>query len=181
MYWLCFSPCFVHKRNNYHSWIFSLVSNSECGVIDSNFDLQPISQSGLIIFSHYPVLFSVERLVFVLLAAAFTWFWCAPARELQQRHSRLERTKVGTLQQEHPVLKHLCVFMCLRAVQHPENQAANCISLWLQDVQHQPGAHSIASVCLLGWAIVTKSSWGCPWAIPRNHPGFLFSTPVIIN
>lgn len=60
MYWLCFSPCFVHKRNNYHSWIFSLVSNSGCGVIDSNFDLQPISQSGLIIFSHYPVLFSVE-------------------------------------------------------------------------------------------------------------------------
>lgn len=60
MYWLCFSPCFVHKRNNYHSWIFSLVSNSGCGVIDSNFDLQPISQSGLIIFSHYPVLFSAE-------------------------------------------------------------------------------------------------------------------------
>lgn len=96
MYWLYFSPCFVHKGNNYHSWIFSLVSNGEYGVIDSNFDLQPISQSGLIIFSHYPVLFSIERLVFVLLAAAFTWFWCAPVRELQQRHSRLERTKVGT-------------------------------------------------------------------------------------
>lgn len=148
MYWLCFSLCFVHKRNNYHSWIFSLVSNSECGVIDSNFDLQPISWSGLIIFSHYPVLFSVKRLVFVLLAAAFPWFWCAPAHESQQRRSRLERTKVGTLQQEHPVVEHLCVFVCLRAVQHPD-QAANCISLWLQDAQHQPRAHYC--LCLPPW------------------------------
>lgn len=177
-----FFPCFVHKRNNYHSWIFSLVSNRECGVIDSNFDLQPISRSGLIIFSHYPVLFSVQRLVFVLLAAVFTWFWCAPARESQERRPRLERTKVGILQLEHPVVEHFCVFMCLTAVQHPEIRLQTAFHCGCRMHSTSLGL-TTASGCLLGWSVVTKSSWGCPWGIwllvqyPSNNK--LIINPVL--
>lgn len=50
-----FFSYFVHK-NNYHSSVFSLISNSKCWVIDPNFDLLSISGSGLITRGCYPVL-----------------------------------------------------------------------------------------------------------------------------
>lgn len=148
MYWLCFSPCFVHKRNNYHSWIFSLVSNSGCGVIDSNFDLQPISQSGLIIFSHYPVLFSAE-IGFCIVGCSFHMVLMCTCTWITAETFQTWRDKGGDFAAgASPGAAPLCVHVA-ESRSAPEDQAANCISSWLQDTQHQPGAHYCS--CLPPW------------------------------
>lgn len=83
-----FFSYFVHK-NNYHSWIFSLISNSKCQVIDWNFDLLLISGSGLLSCS----LLLVLEIVFVLLPSGPRCFGCVPASEVHQGCSRPRRTE----------------------------------------------------------------------------------------
>lgn len=181
MYWLCF-PHALFTKNNYQSWIFSLISNSKCEVIDPNFDLYPVSGSGLIIFSHYPLLFfwfySMFRdLFFVLLASPFKWFWCASAREAHWRCSRLDRTKVGTLEQDEAcdeVLMRVHVYNSYSASRRP-----GC-KLLIFIVAAGSVAPSRSSPCLLITSSPNQRSLKRVGAA-FELSSFLFSTTLLIN
>lgn len=140
-----FFSCFGHK-NNYHSWIFSLISNSKCEVIDPNFDLHPISGSGLIIFSHCAVLFFWCCSMYTEIGFCIVGFsrtvgfsfemvlmctctWSAPET------FQTWEDKGGDCAARWDT----CVFMCVTATRHPRDQAGNSrFSLWLQHAQPHP-------------------------------------------
>lgn len=147
MYWLCFSGA-LFTKNNYHLWIFSLISNSECKVIDPNFDLLPISGSGLITCSHYPVLFWFFFGATVCTEMSFCTDGCSFQMVLMCTctWSALEtfqtwKTKVRTAQQDEAD-DEVLVLVCVTATPLPRKQAVKCrFSLWLQDIQHNSAAH----------------------------------------
>lgn len=181
MYWLCF-PHALFTKNNYQSWIFSLISNSKCEVIDPNFDLYPTSGSGLIIFSHYPLQFfwfySIFRdLFFVLLASPFEWFWCASAREAHWRCSKLDRTKVGTLEQDEAcdeVLMRVHVYNSYLASRRPD------CKLLIFIVAARCATPSWSSLCLLITSSANQRSLKRVGVV-FEPSSFLFSTTLSIN
>lgn len=154
-YWLCFSYA-LFTKNNYHSQIFSLISNSKCEVIDPNFDLHPISGSSLIIFSHYSLLFfwcySVYRDYFLYCCLQLSNGFDV---HLHVKHARdvpdLKGQRWGLHSQTRLMMKCSCAFMCITGTQYPKDQAVNCrFSLWLQDPHRGVLELTISSDCLLG-------------------------------
>lgn len=137
MYWLCF-PHALFMKSNYHSWIFALISNSECEVIDPNFDLHPFSGSGLIISSDTQFC----SLVLSFHRDCFLYCWLQLSNgfdvHLHLKHTRDIPDLKGQRWDLHSkmglVMKCSCAFMCVTATRHPRDEAVNCrFSLRLQD------------------------------------------------